>query len=693
MPLAFLTPLFLAGLALVAVPIWVHLRNRERKGAIEFPSLMFLRRIPYHSVRRQRIRNWPLFLLRALAVALVAAAFARPFFDRAPSAASAGADRSRELVVLLDRSYSMGHGDRWTRATRAVDGALSALGAGDRASVVLFDAVPEAVTEPTSDRAALHAAVAVARPGSGPTRYAPALRMARQLVAASDRPRREVLLVSDFQRGGWDGAPDARLPGGTALTLVNVAEGRAENVAVTGVTTRRAAGGPVARVAVQARVTRTGGTGAARTVPLALEINGRAMQTKSAVLDSSGAATVAFDPVPLPDGVSRAVVRASADALPADDAFYFTLAPGASLRALVLEAPGAPPARSFYLRQALGVGEGAVFDVQQKGAGQLGAADLAGRALVILDDAPAPQGDAGRRLADWVRAGGGLVVALGERSAPGAWDGPVADLLPLTPGAAVDRLRDRGGTLGFVDYAHPALSLFATPRSGDLSAARFFRYRAATPVAGAEVLARFDDGAIALAERRVGRGRVLAWTSGLDNVWNDMPVQPVWVPFVHGLARHAASWTEPRQWLSVGQVLDPAQDLAGAASDSADWVARTPAGATEVVAGGARRTLTLSQQGFYLLRRQGEAAIAARPVAVNLDTRESDLAPMDPEELRAAVLNSGSGASPSGASAEVDDSPAARERRQAVWWYLLAAALVLLAAEAAVSNRRAMRRA
>ena len=78
MPIAFLTPLFLAGLALLAVPIYVHLRNRERKELVEFPSLMFLRRIPYRSVRRQRIRNWPLFLLRVLALVLLAAAVARP---------------------------------------------------------------------------------------------------------------------------------------------------------------------------------------------------------------------------------------------------------------------------------------------------------------------------------------------------------------------------------------------------------------------------------------------------------------------------------------------------------------------------------------------------------------------------------------------------------------------------------------
>ena len=63
--MAFLAPLFFVGLAAVAVPIIVHLIQRERKDIVEFPSLMFIRRIPYQSVERRRIHNWSLLLLRA----------------------------------------------------------------------------------------------------------------------------------------------------------------------------------------------------------------------------------------------------------------------------------------------------------------------------------------------------------------------------------------------------------------------------------------------------------------------------------------------------------------------------------------------------------------------------------------------------------------------------------------------------
>src|SRR3954465_111443 len=105
--MSFLTPFFLVGLGAIAIPVLIHLIQRERKRVVAFPSLMFVRRIPYQSVRRRRIRHWALLLLRAAAIVLIVAAFARPFIPQGASAAVAVAG-ARELVIVLDQSASMG---------------------------------------------------------------------------------------------------------------------------------------------------------------------------------------------------------------------------------------------------------------------------------------------------------------------------------------------------------------------------------------------------------------------------------------------------------------------------------------------------------------------------------------------------------------------------------------------------------
>ena len=116
--MSFLAPAFFVGLAALAIPVIIHLIQRERKTIVEFPSLMFLRRIPYQSVRRRRIRHWLLLLMRAAAMAMIVAAFARPFF-RQGALASTATGGARELVVLLDQSASMGYADHWDKARAA----------------------------------------------------------------------------------------------------------------------------------------------------------------------------------------------------------------------------------------------------------------------------------------------------------------------------------------------------------------------------------------------------------------------------------------------------------------------------------------------------------------------------------------------------------------------------------------------
>src|SRR5216684_1461114 len=149
--MAFLTPLFLLGLGAIAIPVLIHLIQREKKRVVEFPSLMFVRRIPYQSVRRRRIRHWALLLMRAAAIALIVAAFARPFIQQGAVAAAVG----------------------------------RGLGADDRATLVLFDKNAEENMRATSDRMRLEAAINAAHVGSGETRYGPALKLAESILARS----------------------------------------------------------------------------------------------------------------------------------------------------------------------------------------------------------------------------------------------------------------------------------------------------------------------------------------------------------------------------------------------------------------------------------------------------------------------------------------------------------------------------
>src|SRR5690606_5181658 len=111
-------------------------------------------------------------------------------------------------------------------------------------------------------------------------------------------------------------------------------------------------------------------------------------------------------------------------------------------------------------------------DVAVRRPGELRASDLAGAGVVILDQAPLPEGEVGRRLRGFVERGGGLVLVLGEQRV-GSWEGA----LPVRVASAVDRSDAGGTTFGHLDFGHPVFEAFSTPRSGDFTAARIYRYR------------------------------------------------------------------------------------------------------------------------------------------------------------------------------------------------------------------------
>ena len=684
--MGLLAPLFLLGLATIAVPVILHMIQRERKEEVEFPSLMFLRKVPYRSFRRQRIRHWFLLLLRCAALLLLLFAFARPFIRAA--ALAAVTDGAREVVVLLDQSYSMSYGDRWEDAQALATDTIDALDPGDRATVILFDGGARTGPRSTTDRASLRSQVANAEVGSGTTRYGPALQLAEGIFEASDLPRLEAVLISDFQRAGVESAVGVRFPQGTVLTPVPVGEEDTteDNVSVAGVLFEREYFSGRERIQVAARLTNRG-PNAITGLGLTLEMEGREVEALTADLPPAGSTTIDFAPVTLGDAQMFGAVRIEPDALPADDVFHFVASPGQVVTVLVVGSATAQDDANLFLTRALGIGSEPAFDVRSTTLQGFSPADLADRQVVVLNDTRPPSGEAGEALEAFVEAGGGLLVVSGERT---AWPQDDPGLLPGRVGAPADR-EGRGGSLGFVDYSHPVFEVFGAPRSGDVTTARFFRFRPVEPSSEATVVARFDDGNPALIERRVGAGRVLLWASTIDTFWNDLAKKPVYLPFIHRMVQHLADYSAPTPWFLAGQVLNLAEQevsLGEGGTAAAEYVVMSPTGERLPVAvGGRAGFIDLTEQGVYEVHDANAAVERPLILAVNVDLAEADLTTVDPDELASMVTGrAGGDRTAAGGPARVIP-PEDLERRQSVWWYLLVAAALLFVAETLVSNR------
>jgi hypothetical protein len=507
------------------------------------------------------------------------------------------------------------------------------------------------------------------------TRYGPALKLAESILSRSQARRREAVLISDFQRAGWTGSEDVHFGDSYTLTPVSVASPKANNIAIPSVTFARTTFSGQERVTVSAGIANKG-SDPVSDVPVTLEVEGHQIQTQQAKIGANATASVSFTQFTVDRPIVKGTVRAGTDPMPADNVFHFTVSPTAPVSLLVVTNPDARDS-ALYLSQALAIGTTPVFRTDVVPVTRVTPANFEKRAVVILNDVSFPSAGANGTLKKYVEGGGGLLVAAGDHT---SWPQSEADLLPGTLGPSVDRT-SRGATIGFRDYGHAVFEIFKAPRSGDFSAARIYRYRTLTTGPGDRVLARFDDGAVAVAERKVGAGRVIALTSTLDDSYSDLPRKPVYLPLVHQLVKYLGQFESPRSWLTVGQVVD----VSALTKARANWLVITPSGKRVTSSG----PLELDEQGVYEVRPAGGSEAAPQALAVNIDPAESDLTPIDPAELVAAVTGratqvSATPVTPTETSeADVKDA----EKRQALWWYLLLTGLLLLAVETVVSNR------
>ncbi len=672
----FLAPLFLLGGLLVAVPIVLHL-TRRRREPVPFPSFLLLQLTSATArFKRRRFRNIPLLLLRCLALLLLAAAFAEPVLRG--GALAGGEAAALDRAVLVDRSLSMTVGNRMAAAREAAQDELSGLGREDRAIVVAFDGRAAALTELTGDPGALAPAVTNLTAGGGGTSFAPALGLAGRLLPASAGRRREVVLISDLQRSGFEeGRPQPSLPPGVELRVRQVSANPPANAWIADVTV-------VSEGREQLVVTAEVGFAPSAANPewsgeIELLLSGRQVDRQNLTAAADRMTTVRFDPVLRPSEPLAAEVRLPGDGFPGDDRFHLVIHPEAAIR--VADLGGSPP--SVYVSEALGVGVAPGFLLDRapaRGEGAVRGALEAAQVALVRDPGRLDAG-AVRALGDFVEGGGGLVMAAGPRRLSRAATEELAAFAPAAPGGFVDR--DPAGRIGDLAARHPVFEPFGGEGSAVLGALAFFRYRnldGVRPDAG--ILARFDDGKPALVESAWGAGRTLLFASSLDAEWTDLPRRAAFVPLLHRLVEVAAGHERIPTAYRVGESVDPGAAFRlspGAAGEAEEVLADAPSGERTVLGG--RDALRLAEPGFYRARRPGAAEF--RQIGVNPPLAESDLRTLDGAEVRMAA------AAPQGETETAANPVAPDLPGRAAAWLLLAAFLLLLVSEAWAANRTA----
>lgn len=662
--MGFFAPWFLAGLAGLALPLYLHLLKRQKNPPRPVPSLMLWEPRTTASTRHRRLDYLLLLALRLAVLLFLIFAFANPFLRR--NAATFASNRL--VMVVIDNSLSMRAGTRLEDAKDAAKSVLAQKGAA-KAQVAEFGSQLRMMSQAIEDQGALRAAVQAIQPGDGHGNFGELARAVRAIADSAHTPV-ELHLISDMQRANLaSNFSDMALPANVRLVAHSVIGKAQPNWTVESMDAPgQVWGKDVKPVRVQAVIAGYGTPAAQRTATLV--VNGKTASTRTVAVPANGRATVDFPGVELPYGFSRCEVKIdSADVLPADDVRRFAIERSDPKKVLLIHHYG-DNRSPLYINTALAAAAPSAFAVESINANEAADRQPSNYAFIILSDVNSVPQLLENSLAVYVRSGGNLLIVAGT-SAGSRSRIPIFDAHIVS---TRDYNRGPGGSMavGPSDSTYPAVA------RGSWSGVKFF-YALDVDPGNARVIVRLADQTPLLLEKSIAEGRVVLFTSGLDNLTNDFPLDPAFVPFIEQTALYLAG--SERQGGS--RTVDDYLELRNAKERAQGVEITDPQGKRPLTLSEAAtaQSFQLAEAGYYQIRR---ADGGQDVIGVNADPKESNL-DVIPDDVLA--LWQGKGSSDEAAPSRPASPARMQTIPQSLWWYVMLLVLVFVVAESALASR------
>jgi len=704
--MTFLNPLLLlAGLG-VALPILAHLLNRYRVQHTPWAAMQFLNRSVRVRSRQLRLKDILLLVLRCLAVLLLGLALAKPVVKQAEGVAASLGERRTGVIIALDASYSMQHGDgtatRFQRALEQIRAIAEGIHPGDPVCLVLLGAEHKVIERNMAFDPERFEAVLLAQQTTPESLDLDSVPMRlRELAEGMDAPQKEIYIVTDMQEQDWKDRPawlsDAlKELGQIASTFVVPVRGDPDNLAITNL--ELASGvlrkGTIARYRATVR---NCGTGPVANVRVRGLVDNITVDTETIPAIAAGASeTVSLfvhfhDPGPV-----RITAELDADLLPIDNARRSVAVIRDHVSVLCVEGSSGAHRSGEFITAALRARGNTAgqenFVVQSVPWVDLPGQDLTPFDVVILGDVPDITPDQARSLEEHVRTGNGLIWFAGDNTDAKAWNERSAlDGIPLLPAVISEPVSTSDAT-GVGRPLNPTMSdhsvcrpLFSLPEDL-LGETRFRKLLQVDPAAtGFTVLSLAGTSVPVLLEHSIGRGHVFMFTTSADPAWNNMAVTPVFPMVLQQMVTYltAREFEKPRlvgDSLALSYVDQP---------DASEAVFDTPSDETISVAVREHRNQYVAlleharETGFYLARVSVQAP--GMPVAVNVDTRESDVKCLTAAETTRSL--EGTDIMVANSEDELLDAIEHTRTGRSFWLFCILAGLGLLVIESLLADR------
>ncbi len=598
--MSFLAPYMLLGTLAAGIPIALHFFYRSRYRVVPWAAMKFLLASIEQTSRRLRFQELLLLILRVAVLLLLAFALSRPSTRLTAGAGDSSWLDAVDAVFVFDVSYSMaakeGPATRLERAQSSALAVLAHLPKHSTLQLIACDNRAELLgprTPSNLDQAG--ALIQRLEVNHRATDLLPGVQAASEALQRGQAPNKELYVFSDMQALGWTHQGEAlaaalrQIGERTTIYLVRCGTAQPRNATVTALVPQSGIPHTGERAGFIALI-RNHGAVPVRDLSVSLLVDGRKeegdVRAVEEIAPGETKAVTLSGKLERP-GLRVLTVLLKSDELEPDNRFDQVLLVYDQVRVLVVD--GSPNDRepekagSYFLLHALRpVPESSWgrYHIRPRVVtpAQAQAALLAERELCILANVPVQSGggEGGsldpeflEALADFVRAGQGLLIFGGDRVAIETYNRLLHDSAGLLPGKLAEaydapspdnplrfdvKSADSPAWLGAMrEGSLERIGQIEVLRTLGLDLPRGTKSASPPP----QIVLRYDDGRPAIVSHPFGDGRVLLATTSAEPGWSDWPIRPTFVPFVQialaqligGEARgHNRTAGEPLLW-------------------------------------------------------------------------------------------------------------------------------------------------
>jgi hypothetical protein len=649
-----------------ALPIIIHLWSHRKYREMRWAAMEFLLAALRKNARRIRIEQLLVLLIRVAILVLLAVALADPIWSLFSSlAASLGAGGHTHFVLVLDGSYSMDYRpadkNRFDLARELASRVVADSRQGDGFSLVLLAEPPHVV---------------VAEPGFDPKDVLEEIRGLRLRHAGADLPAtlaeverllqqaqaqhprltdRKVCVFTDLGRTTWDAvATEAcrqslgRLAERAALVLFDVGQGDAQNLAVSRLEIRESLVTIARDVTIEAEIQNFGPRPEAGRRVVCL-VDDQQIHAEDVDVPPEGHTTVSWTyrfETPGEHGLEARLVE---DRLDIDNHRWASVPVREVIRVLCVEGQQDAARYVAYALQPDRPTRPAVQpEIRSENA--LLEVDLQPYDCVFLCNVGRFSREEAGVLGRYVRAGGGLVVTLGDQVQAENYNRELGDGAPerLLPARLGEPAAEAQYAFDPLKYRHPVVAPFDHFERSGLLTTPVWKYFRVKPydMSTAKVALAFQNGDPAIVEEPIARGRTILVTTAVSpesvdrsaqpptpwTAWHSWPSFP---PLVQELLAAAVRGRRQQRNLLVGE---PLEGSVGGGRAQLGLSVVAPDGASQrvplKVTGDEGHWVYAGPGWSGLYRAQFGPPLNENQIfALNVNLRESNLERFDPDLL------------------------------------------------------------